>query len=209
MITIGLGYKSRHGKDSVAKVWKETLGEDARLYSFAKQLKLYCRDNHDTLLPLWQLAKQTKQVPLCKDDPIYGYSAILQYVGTDIFRKEDPDHWVKIIKEQIYREQPKVAVITDCRFFNEVGFIKDLGGFLVEVIRVGSDGNPYQDTSRSPNHQSEIELDGYDGWDYTIRCKSGDMTALTSKARGVLENILNQHTNATSFSVPDSTGHSI
>ena len=190
MIIIGLGHRARQGKDTIANYWKECLTE-IELYSLAKPLKEFCRDNHNDLLWKWQLAHQTKQVPAYKDDPIYGYTAILQWYGSDVIRKASPDYWVNKLNERIGADGPEIAVITDVRFPNEADYIRKQKGYLVKVSRVNQDGSPFVDPSRPAGHASEVALDGYD-WDYSISAKSGDIDELKSKARGVLANILIQ-----------------
>lgn len=203
MILIGLGNKARQGKDFVAKYMQE-VDPEIKLYSFAKILKEYCRDNHDELLYKWQLAHQTKETPVHKADPIYGCSAILQWYGTDIMRKKEPNHWVDALTNRLNADAPEIAIVTDVRFPNEAEFIKENDGTLVQVIRRNEDGSQWLDSGRDPKHSSETALDDYYGWDYILTCKSGDLDGLRVKAIGVLKNILNErHT-----SIPDATGHS-
>src|SRR5712691_5105708 len=109
MILIGLGYRARQGKNYVASYMKL---HDNRVtcYAFADELKLYCKEHHDELLWKWQLAHQTKQPPSWKDDAIYGCTAILQWYGTDIARKENPGIWVQALDRRISLEAPDIAV---------------------------------------------------------------------------------------------------
>ena len=185
MILIGLVHKARQGKNYVADFMK---AEDNRIktYAFADELKLYCKEHHDELVPKWQLWNQTKQYPASKADPIYGYTPILQWYGTEIARKENPDCWVQALKNRLFSDAPEVAVITDVRFLNEAEYIKQKGGYLCEVIRQKEDGTQFVDTSRDPNHPSEIALNDYSGWDFTILCKDGDIQNLKRKSIGVL-----------------------
>lgn len=206
MILIGLGAKARQGKNYVANYMQEAIPE-VKFYSFADELKQYCKEHHDELLPQWQLAKQTKQVPARKDDAIYGYSAILQWYGTEVIRKNSPDHWVRVIADKISKDNPSIAIITDVRFPNEAAFIKNHDGWLVEVIRLNEDGTRFYDPNRDKNHASETALDDYAGWDYIILCKSGDLNSLRLKSLGVLKNIIHKH-RAIPDSLPDATGDS-
>jgi len=189
VIVIGLGHKARQGKNYVANYMQQAY-EAISFYAFADELKRYCKEHHDELEPQWQLAHQTKQKPAFKDDPIYGCTPILQWYGTDIARKADPDTWVKAVAQRIESEQPTVAIITDVRFPNEAQFVKEKAGYLVEVIRRNADGSQYRDPGRDPNHPSETALDDYLGWDFTIMCKDGDLEALEAKSKIVLSSIL-------------------
>ncbi len=59
----------------------------------------------------------------------------LQYVGTDVFRNNFHDEiWVASLENQI-RNSKKDIVITDCRFFNEVKAIRNIGGKVIRVRR--------------------------------------------------------------------------
>lgn len=59
----------------------------------------------------------------------------LQYIGTDVFRKNfHPDIWVAACERQIENTDDNV-VISDCRFFNELDVIKRLGGKTAVVWR--------------------------------------------------------------------------
>lgn len=189
MILIGLGHKARQGKNYVANYMQSAL-EAISFYAFADELKLYCKEHHDELVPRWQLAHQTKQVPGSKPDAIYGCTPILQWYGTDIARKSDPNTWVNALAKRMAAEAPTVAVITDVRFPNEAQFVKENAGYLVEVIRRNEDGSQFRDPGRDPNHPSETALDDYMGWDYTIMCKDGDLMALEAKSKIVLSSIL-------------------
>ena len=183
MLVIGLGHRARQGKNFVANFMRAQQ-PDMRLYAFADELKLYCKEHHDELLPRWQLASQTKQVPACKEDPIYGYTKILQWYGTDVARKQDPDTWVKALAARLEVDEPEVAIITDVRFPNEAQFIKEKGGYMVNVRRLLADGSQFVDTSRDPNHPSEIALDDYE-YDFIIEVKDGDLKGLKQKSIGV------------------------
>jgi len=87
---------------------------------------------------------------------------VMQYVGTDLFRKMKPNVWVDATLNQIQEDKPKIAIITDCRFPNEVDSIKNKGGKIIRLTR---------DLYNS-NHISEkiLDQDNYDwsNFDYII-----------------------------------------
>jgi hypothetical protein len=74
---------------------------------------------------------------------------VMQLVGTDIFRKMKKDVWASSTINKIQNEQPKLAIIADCRFPNEVEAIKNAGGLVIKLNR-----NPY-----NSDHASETALD--------------------------------------------------
>lgn len=58
----------------------------------------------------------------------------LQYIATDIFRKYfHDDIWLLTMKRRLVKLDK--VIITDCRFMNEIKFIKMLGGKLFHVER--------------------------------------------------------------------------
>lgn len=74
---------------------------------------------------------------------------VLQYVGTDIFRKLDPHVWIKSLLRKIDKDSPEVALICDVRFTNEVLKLQEIGGFVVGLTR-----DPCEDND---SHSSEQE----------------------------------------------------
>ncbi len=205
MILIGLGAKARQGKTYVSNYMKETYPE-IECYAFADELKRYCKEHHNELVPQWQLAHQVKHLPLAKEDPIYGYTAILQWYGTEIVRKRNPNQWVDIVAEKIRKDKTEIAIVTDVRFPNEAAYIKNHDGYLVEVIRHNEDGTRYYDPNRDKNHASETALDDYLGWDYSILCKSGNLDSLRIKSETVIRAIVEDYMLHELGPVDDATG---
>lgn len=154
--------------DYIINQVKNKLSPVAKIYSFADPLKqdicmnilgltydqCYGSDEHKNELTnlVWP------------DNPDRRMSArdVMQYVGTDIFRKMKPNVWVDATINSIKKDQPKIALITDCRFPNEVEAIRNNGG---KVVRLTKD--PYQS-----NHISETILDknvyDWSNFDYVI-----------------------------------------
>ncbi len=82
---------------------------------------------------------------------------IMQYVGTEIFRKIYSGVWVEACLNRIQREASDLALITDCRFPEEVSGGKYAGA---KVIRLTRNINP------SDTHSSETSLD-VDNFDWS------------------------------------------
>jgi hypothetical protein len=74
---------------------------------------------------------------------------VMQFVGTDLFRKMKHDVWAGATINKINLEQPPLAIIADCRFPNEVDVVKKAGGLVIKLKR-----NPFDST-----HASETALD--------------------------------------------------
>lgn len=162
---IGIGNKARHGKDRLASLIIDMV-EGARRYSFADDLKAYAR----------VLGMKGKDGPL------------LQALGTDVFRRLDPDVWVRCLYWKIAEDRPRVAVLPDMRFPNEMQMVKDLGGTTVRVVRLNEDMSVYQAPDRDPNHASETALDDAP-FDWCIMAKTGELRTLQYGAKDIVERL--------------------
>jgi hypothetical protein len=74
---------------------------------------------------------------------------VMQFIGTDIFRQMKNDIWTQTLIKKIKKEKPKLAIIADCRFPNEVDSIKKENGLVIKLMK-----NPF-----NSNHESECALD--------------------------------------------------
>jgi hypothetical protein len=82
----------------------------------------------------------------------------MQYFGTDICRKIYQPIWVNGLLKQIEYDQPPIAVITDCRFINEMKAMRKNNALLVRLLR-----SPY-----NSDHASEKEVDDWKDYDCVI-----------------------------------------
>lgn len=111
--------------------------------------------------------KQLKQdgigVDLISDEtwsvPMSGRH-ILQVVGTDIFRTIHGDVWVDACIKNVLDDGAELAIITDCRFPNEVEGVQAAGGKVLRYARA-----PFGEADQ---HTSETALDGYDNFDHVM-----------------------------------------
>lgn len=179
-LVIGIGYKARHGKDTVAQVMKEALEKDYKVevIPLAKALKeeVNTMDQFEVCLKLGILydTKPDMTDPLCNTK--HGkQSRLLQYFG-ELRRKEDPFYWVKKLRDNIAKSRPEIVIIPDIRYKNEFAFVKACKGYMIRVSRLG-----FTDLSRDPKHISETELDGVT-FDITIDVMDGDLNQLKSDA---------------------------
>lgn len=74
---------------------------------------------------------------------------VMQFIGTDIFRKMKHNVWADATLNRIKKESPQIAIIADCRFPNEVEAIKKHGGVVIKLML-----NPF-----NSDHSSETALD--------------------------------------------------
>lgn len=87
------------------------------------------------------------------------YRELMQYFGTNVCRKIYPDIWTGRTIKDITNEQSEIAVISDARFENEIKAVQDAGGKVIRLTRNVLSGD---------EHQSETELDTFDGYDAVI-----------------------------------------
>lgn len=165
-LIVGFGNKARHGKDTVAGLVHCALPAETKVYSFGAALKAVAR--------------------------VFGMKGkdgtVLQALGTEVFRRINPNVWVDVLNEQIDEEKPRVALIPDVRFPNEADFVRRSGGILIRVRRLNDSGTLWVARDRDPQHSSEIALDDYP-FDLDFSITSGDWDGLRSSARIVTERI--------------------
>lgn len=154
MKVILISGKAGHGKDTVANMIAKELrasGHGVLITHYADLLKYICRTFFD-----WD-GKKDK-----------AGRTLLQYVGTDVIRKQDPDFWVCFIT-RILTLFPNIwdyVIIPDARFPNEIDRIKGVFDTVsLRVYRPDFDGKM---SETQQNHASETSLDDYVP-DYYIR----------------------------------------
>lgn len=89
---------------------------------------------------------------------------LLQVIGTDVFRAMWADVWVNAWKHRLpilnTPKSPKLILVADVRFPNEVKAVQALGGRVIRLTRA-----PY---AADDIHASETALDGYKGFDMVV-----------------------------------------
>lgn len=85
---------------------------------------------------------------------------LLQYVGTDVVRRQQPDFWVNFIIQmlQFFGDNWSYVLIPDTRFPNEIERLRE-AGFKVEHLRVQRDNFASPLTDEQQMHPSETALD--------------------------------------------------
>lgn len=93
---------------------------------------------------------------------------VMQFVGTDLFRKMKHDIWINGMLNKIKKENLSLAICCDIRFVNEVERFKDMGGLVIKLTR-----NPY-----NSDHSSETALDpnNYDQSNFDLVIHNHNMT---------------------------------
>jgi phosphomevalonate kinase len=164
MLIIGISGKKRSGKDTVFEFAKKHITEGTVLkFAFADGVKEECSKAAGVTVEHMESHKDI-------------FRKLYQFWGTE-FRRGfyGNDYWVtylrnKILSNAIIQKDESdnlgkgvIVFITDVRFKNEADWIKSVGGFVIRIDR--KDNKFYKNPD---NHQSEIELDEYDKFDWTI-----------------------------------------
>lgn len=93
--------------------------------------------------------KKNEMTDIIWNDSKLTAREVMQFVGTDIFRKMKNDVWSSATINKIKKDSLDIAIIADCRFPNEVQAVRDAGGYVIKLTR-----NPY-----NSDHESEKALD--------------------------------------------------
>ena len=154
MKVILISGKAQHGKDTVATSLHSALVRDGKrvlVTHYADLLKYICQNYFG-----WDGNKDEKG------------RQMLQYVGTDVIRKQNPSLWVDFVAMMLgyFQENWDYVIIPDCRFPNEVTTMIDRG-FDTVHLRVVRDDFVSSLTEEQLNHPSETALDGVEP-DYRV-----------------------------------------
>lgn len=168
MKILGLSYEQCYGTDEQKKSLTHLKWEDMPGVTTQKGVM----DLMETREVRGRLGKYHNYVT--KDKLVYHYPGfmtareVMQFVGSEIFRKMWGDVWAKgTIRNILEDPNPtRLAVITDTRFPNEVEAVKEVGGKVIRFLR-----SPFND-----NHISETSLDDYPHNKYDAVIDNSDMT---------------------------------
>lgn len=146
MKILAISGHAKNGKDTVAGLLRVALKADGNrvlVAHYADLLKYICRTFFD-----WDGNKDEKG------------RHILQYVGTDVIRKQAPDFWVDFISSVLtyFNENWDWVLIPDSRFPNEIDKLAS-NGFDVTHIRVVRPNFKSPLTEEQQKHPSETALD--------------------------------------------------
>lgn len=146
MKVILISGKAQNGKDAVAGYLHKALVNDGKrvlVTHYADLLKYICRNYLG-----WDGNKDEKG------------RQILQYVGTDVIRKQNPTLWVDFVAMMLkyFHENWEYVIIPDCRFPNEVTTMVE-NGFETIHLRVVRNNFESPLTGEQQNHPSETALD--------------------------------------------------
>lgn len=84
---------------------------------------------------------------------------VMQYVGTDIFRKIQTNVWSSATITKIKKDNYDLALIADCRFPNEVDAVKESNGFVIKLSRNLYDSNHLSEKALDDNIYDQSNFD--------------------------------------------------
>ena len=151
---------------NVSKLFEDHLGSYIRIYGLADTLKDLCvdvlgltyeqaygtdKDKNSKTNMLWEDTPTWQNSSLNKNRGNMTAREVLQYVGTDFYRKLDPNVWINSLLRKIKKDKPEVALICDVRFKNEITELQKEGAYILGLTR-----DPY---SKGDQHASEKEIE--------------------------------------------------
>lgn len=166
--------KAQNGKDTLAGMLKECLEDKSYrvlITHYGDLVKYVCKTFFD-----WDGNKDE------------AGRTLLQYVGTDIVREQNPNFWVEFIKSilTMFKHEWDYVLIPDCRFPNEVECFMN-SDFNTSLIRIN---RPNYDSGLTPQqlaHPSETSLDNYDYTYFVLN--DGTLTDLEAKVQTIMNQL--------------------
>jgi hypothetical protein len=177
-LIVAFGNKARSGKDTAVSAVVDyynrqreiqrsyglrTVGPVVQRIGFAEALYEVCRSEY---------GMTEKDAPL------------LQRIGAER-REQDSEYWIKRAFAKI-DAQTNIVLISDCRYKNEAVYVKDQGGYTVNIQRLTQDGRQFIAEDRPANHLSEVDLDEWN-WDFRLMNQQGHEALLTEQAITLVE----------------------
>lgn len=165
--------KAQRGKDTSANIFTEELkdrGYKVLTIHYADLLKWMCQ-----MYFSWDGNKDE------------AGRTILQKVGTDTIRKQDPDYWVRWVVDfmKLFPNEWDYVLIPDCRFPNEVELMKESFS-NVKHIRVDRPGFISPLTYEQQCHISETALDNYP---YDMLLTNTTLSALREQIVAIIDEL--------------------
>lgn len=111
---------------------------------------------------------------------------ILQFVGTEVMRYYAHNYHMEVVLWTI--QQDERVVITDARFPNEIEGILSSDGYPVRINRP-EHLRAKHGAALNSNHPSEIALDDWSNWAYTINNDGEDLALLHKEVDSMLRHL--------------------
>lgn len=149
--------KARSGKTETSKILKqelETIGYKVAITEYSKYIKLFAKE-----LIGWN-GEEPKPRKFLQD---FG-----SYVR---HKSNNPNYFVNRMKEDIllYQNWVDFLIISDVRLKQEIEELNEYNPLTIKVI---NDTNVYNLTEEESHHETELELDSYNNFDYIFQNKT-------------------------------------
>lgn len=175
MKVVCISGKAQHGKDTTAgfmKSYLESCGYKVLIAHFGDLVKYVC-----TTFFGWNGKKDQ-----------YGRT-LLQYVGTDVVRAQEPNYWVDFIKSilTLFKGQWDFVLLPDCRFPNEYEHFTNAGldTVLVRITRTNFE-SPLSEEQQQ--HPSETAMDHYTAGYYILN--DGTLSDLERSVQDIAQKLI-------------------
>jgi hypothetical protein len=164
---------------------RTTIARKVKIYNFADPLK---KDICINILGLTEdqcygndMDKNTP-TDIIWDGKYLTAREVMQFVGTDLFRKMKNNVWADATIIKIKNEKPSLAIIADCRFPNEVQAVQQAGGIVIRLTRKPFDSDHPSETA--------LEKNNYDWNNFDIILDNKNLT--TDEQKKILIPLLQQ-----------------
>lgn len=127
-----------------------------KIYSFADPLKQFCIETflitHNQAYGTEKEKNTITQIKSIINGQYLTSRQLMQEFGTNICRKMCENCWVNATINKIKKESPKLGIVSDIRFPNEVEAINQVGGKTIRLLR---------NMAGKDEHSSETVLDDF------------------------------------------------
>lgn len=130
--------RNKFKNDFVVSSLYDKLDKHIKIYNFADTLKQnVCMDIFGMSYEQCYGSDEDKNsmTDLSWDGKQLSAREAMQLIGTDLCRKLKNNVWINATMSLISKEKPGLAIITDCRFPDEVTAVKKAGGRVIRLTR--------------------------------------------------------------------------
>lgn len=179
MLIVGITGRKGSGKSTLAYklLTDDRLGKFADILSFAAPIKWICGrvlgldedavygdDAAKNAATRYRQQDMPHWCERCCDEEegerLLTIREVMQQIGTEVFRRMDPDIWVNALFREAARYSPlDTLYIDDVRFPNEAEAIRRRGGLVVRLTRGQADDNHVSEAGL-PDHLADLTVPG-------------------------------------------------
>lgn len=178
---IGLNGQARTGKDTFASILSKKLTERSLVVNtigFADPIKHIAQTMFPTLTNEVLFGPSEFRDSVIEGAFVEGKPLTVRRLLIDIgenSKQYNPKIWINLARYKIFNElKPDIAIITDCRFTDELNFLIEENATLLKIVRK---------TNLQINHKSELEQLGFNNEIFTqIIDNSKDLDYLNNVA---------------------------